>query len=295
MNNLTLFAGCTAIWSTTWLAITFQLGTVAPEVSVAWRFLLAALIVAAWCRLRRLSLRFSSAEHAALALMGIAMYSAGYIFVYQAETHLASGLVAVGYSASPLLSMFGLRLFFRQPVTARMALGSLLGIAGIGLVFWPEFARLSQSREAGLGAFFTGLAVLVSTVGGLLAHRNHRRGLRGWPTMAWSMGYGALFAFAVALALGRPVAIDMSPVYLVSLCYLAFFGSVLAFGAWLTLMGRIGPAGASYVGVMVPVVALVISTLFENLAWHPLMVAGMAVSVAGNVLVLRSEESHVIA
>ncbi len=236
--------------------------------------------------MRGLSLRFRAADHAALALMGMAMYSAGYICVYHAEEYLASGLVAVGFSASPLLAMFGMRVFFGQPLTARMATGSLFGIAGIVLVFWPEFARLSQSRGAALGALFTALAVLVSTVGGMLAHRNHKRALHGWPSMAWSMGYGGLFALVIALVLGRRLAIDASPAYLLSFLYLAFVGSVAAFGAWLTLIGRIGPARASYVGVMVPVVALIISTLFENLAWHPLMVAGMAVSIAGNVLVL---------
>jgi len=261
---------------------------VAPELSVAWRFLLAALIVAAWCRLRGLSMRLRPAEHAALALMGITMYSIGYIFVYHAERYIVSGLVAVGYSATPLLSMLGLRLFFGQRVTARMALGSLSGLVGIALVFWPELGRLAQSRDVAAGAVFTVLAVLVTTAGGLIAHRNHLRRLHGWPTMAWSMGYGGACALAVALALGRPIAFDVSGPYIASLFYLTLLGTVATFGAWLTLLGRIGPARASYVGVMVPIVALIISTVFEDLAWHPLMVLGIAISAAGNVLVLRN-------
>ena len=286
MNNLTLFATCVAIWSTTWFAITFQLGPVAAEVSVAWRFLFAGFLLAVWCRVRGESLRFSAANHASLALLGLTMYSAGYICVYRAEEHLASGLVAVGFSAAPLLAMFGMRFFFGQPLTARMAAGSLFGIAGIVLVFWPEFARLSRSQDAANGAMLTTLAVIVSVVGGLLAHRNHKRGLSGAATMAWSMGYGGLFALIIAVGLGRQLRIDLSPGYLASLVYLALIGSVAAFAAWLTLIGRIGPARASYVGVMVPVVALAISSIFENLNWHPLMIAGMLVSIAGNVLVL---------
>ncbi len=286
MNNLALFATCVAIWSTTWFAITFQLGPIAAEVSVAWRFLFAGLLLAVWCRVRGESLRFGAANHAALALLGLTMYSAGYICVYRAEEHLASGLVAVGFSAAPLLAMFGMRFFFGQPLTARMAAGSLFGIAGIVLVFWPEFARLSRSQDAANGAVLTTVAVVVSVVGGLLAHRNHKRGLSGAATMAWSMAYGGLFALIIAVWLGRPLRIDLSPGYLVSLVYLALVGSVAAFAAWLTLIGRIGPARASYVGVMVPVVALVISSVFENLNWHPLMIAGMLVSIAGNVLVL---------
>jgi len=290
-NNVTLFAVCVAIWSTTWYAITFQLGAVAAEVSVAWRFLLAGLLIAAYCRARGISLRYRVADHAMLALLGVTMYSAGYICVYHAEEYLASGLVAVGFSASPLLAMFGLRLFFGQPLTARMAGGSLLGILGIVLVFWPEVARLSQAKGTLTGALLMVGAVLISSVGGLIVHRNHNRNLHGLPTIAWSMGYGGLFALIVAVALGRTLAIDLSRGYLLSLAYLAVIGSVAAFGAWLTLIGRIGPARASYVGVMVPVVALAISGVFEALPWHPLMIAGMAVSVAGNVLVLSGSHA----
>jgi drug/metabolite transporter (DMT)-like permease len=286
LNNVSIFAGCVLIWGTTWLAITYQLGPVAPEVSVSHRFFLAALIIAAWCRFRGLSLRFALAEHAALALMGVAMYGISYVFVYHAEQHLASGLVAIGYSASPLLSTLGTRLFFKQPVTARMALGSAFGITGITLVYWPEFAHLAQSRGVVLGAAFTLFAVLISTAGGLLAQRNHQRNLHGWPTMVWSMGYGALASLAVALALGRPYAIDLSAPYLFSLVYLSLLGTVVAFAGWLTLVGRIGAPRASYVGVMAPVVALFVSTWFEGFVWHLLTAAGVAVSIAGNVLVL---------
>jgi drug/metabolite transporter (DMT)-like permease len=286
LNNISLFLTCVAIWGTTWLAITYQLGPVAPEVSVSHRFLLAALIIAAWCRLRGLSLRFTARQHAALAAMGIAMYGLSYVAVYHAERYLASGVVAIGYSASPLLSMLGMRLFFGQAMTARMALGSAFGLVGITLVYWPEFSRLAEGRDVVLGATFTVLAVLISMSGGLLAHRNQARGLTGWPTMAWSMAYGGFASLIVALALGREYTIALTAPYLLSLLYLCVLGSIVTFAGWLTLIGRIGVARASYVGVMAPVVALFVSTLVEGFVWHPLTAAGVAVSIAGNVLVL---------
>ena len=274
------------VWGTTWLAITFQLGSVAPEVSVSHRFLLAAAIIAVLCRVRGLSLRFSRTQHVALALLGVSMYGASYIFVYHAELHLASGLVAIGYSASPLMSALGTRIFFRQPLTGRIAVGAVAGIAGITLVYWPSFEGLSQNRDAVLGAAFILLAVLISTAGGLLAQQNHQRKLHGWPTMAWSMAYGGLFALIAALGLGRTWSIDLSAPYLLSLLYLSVLGTVVTFYGWLTLVGRIGVARASYVGVMAPVVALFVSTAFEGFVWHALTVAGVMVSIAGNVLVL---------
>ena len=289
VNNVSIFAACVAIWGTTWLAITYQLGTVAPEVSVSHRFMLAAAVIALWCWARGLSLRFTPAQHGALALMGIAMYGISYVCVYHAELYVASGLVAIGYSASPLLSTLGMRVFFGQAITVRMALGSAFGILGITLVYWPEFERMSASSNVALGAMFTALAVLLSMSGGLLAHRNHVRGLHGWPTMAWSMGYGALASLVVALALGREYTIDWGAPYLLSLLYLSLLGSVVTFAGWLTLVGRIGVPRASYVGVMAPVVALFVSTAFEGFAWHALTVIGVAVSFAGNVLVLSGK------
>jgi drug/metabolite transporter (DMT)-like permease len=287
LSTLTIFAGCIAIWGTTWLAITFQLGSVPVEASVAYRFMLAAALLFAYCRARRLPLRFTAAEHGILALLGVLMYSIGYLFVYRAEMHVASGLVAIGYSASPLLAMFGMRIAFGQAMTARMAVGAVLGIAGVALVYWPELDHAKHRGNVAMGALFTALAVLVTTLGNLVAHRNHERKLHGWATMAWSMGYGALASFIAAIALGEPLTFDFSPAYVLSLLYLTLFGSILAFAGFLELLGRIGPTRASYVGVMVPIVALFISSLFEGFHWQALTFAGVAVSVAGNVLVLR--------
>jgi len=287
LSTLTIFAGCIAIWGTTWLAITFQLGAVPVEASVAYRFSLAAALLFAYCCARRLPLSFTLREHGILALLGVLMYSIGYLFVYRAEMHVASGLVAIGYSASPLLAMFGMRIAFGQAMTARMAVGAVLGIVGVALVYWPELDHAQHRGSVVLGAAFTAAAVFVTTLGNLVAHRNHERKLHGWATMAWSMGYGALASLIAAVALGEPLAFDWSPAYLLSLLYLIVFGSILAFAGFLELLGRIGPSRASYVGVMVPIVALFISSLFEGFHWQALTFAGVAVSVAGNVLVLR--------
>lgn len=287
MTNLQLFAACVAIWGSTWIAITFQLGTVAPEASVFYRFLLASLMVFAYCRARGLRLRFTPREHLWIALQGVLMFSVSYVCVYYAEQHVVSGLVAVGYSASPLLNMVGMRLVFGTAMTARVALGAALGIVGITLVFWPEFSHLNTDRHVALGAFFTAASVVLSAASNMAAHRNHDAGLPIWQTMAWGMLYGALFTLVLTLALGRPLTIEATPAYLLSLLYLAVFGSILAFGGFLTLLSRIGPARAGYIGVMVPIVALAISSAFEGYRWEWLAGVGVLVSVAGNVIILR--------
>jgi drug/metabolite transporter (DMT)-like permease len=287
LSNLQLFIAAVTIWGSTWLAITFQLGKVAPEASVFYRFLLASLILFGYCLARRLPLRYSRREHLWIALFGLLMFSVSYIFVYYAEEHVVSGLVAVGYSASPMLGLIGMRVFFGTPMTRLLIIGSILGMVGIALVFWPEFAKLQGDRDTALGAIYTIVAVLVSALGAVVAQRNNNAQLPLWQTMAWGMLYGSLFALGVTLAVGKRLDFEPTLPYVLSLLYLAVLGSVLAFGAYLTLLKRVGAARAGYIGVMVPIVALVISALFEKFQWHALTWLGIAVSVAGNVIVLR--------
>jgi drug/metabolite transporter (DMT)-like permease len=289
LGNLRLFIACVAIWGSTWLAIKFQLGRVAPEASVFYRFLLASLLIFAYCLARGKALRFAPREHLWLVLLGVTMFGAGYICVYYAERFVVSGLVAVGYSASPLLGMLGMRLFFATPVTRRVAAGSLLGIVGIALVFRPEFARLEGDSGTAVGAAFTVAAVAISALGAMVAHRNHEARIPLWQGMAWGMLYGSLFALAVALATGKRLEFEVTPGYILSLVYLALLGSIIAFGAYLTLLKRVGAARAGYIGVMVPIVALFVSAAFEGFQWHALTWIGIAISVAGNVIVLRGK------
>jgi drug/metabolite transporter (DMT)-like permease len=287
LSNLQLFVVAVAIWGSTWLAITYQLGKVAPEASVFYRFLLGSLLLFVFCIARGLPLRYKLREHLWIALLGIFMFSVSYIFVYYAEQHVVSGLVAVGYSASPLLALLGMRLFFAAPMSRRLVLGSILGMVGIALVFYPEFTRLHGDRDTALGAIFTIISVVVSALGAMVAHRNQKAHLPLWQTMAWGMLYGSLFSLLVMLAVGQKLTFEPALPYILSLVYLSILGSIVAFAAYLTLLKRVGAARAGYIGVMVPIVALVVSAAFEHFRWHPLTWIGIAVSVAGNVIILR--------
>lgn len=289
MSNLHLFVAAVAIWGSTWLAITFQLGAVPPALSVGYRFLLAAGILFVFCRWRGFSLRFSPKQHIDLMLFGLAMFCVSYILVYYAEIYIVSGMVAVAYSASPLINMLGARLFFGTPMTRRVLVGALFGIAGIVCVFWHEFAKLSASRNAELGTLFTVLSVIASSAGSMAALRTQARGYPTWTSMAWGMFYGGASAILFALVTGDAFAFATDWRYLSALVYLAVFGSIITFWCYLTLMSRIGAAKAAYVGVMVPVVALVFSFFFEKLAWGLLTTIGIALSLVGNVVMLRGK------
>jgi drug/metabolite transporter (DMT)-like permease len=187
--------------------------------------------------------------------------------------------------------MLGMRLFFGTPMTRRVAVASMLGIAGIGLVFYPELARLQGSRDTAKGALFTAMSVLIATGGSMVAYRNQRTGVPLWQGMAWGMFYGAMSALLVGLASGKAPSFEMTARYVLSLGYLAILGSIIAFASYLTLLKRIGAARAGYIGVMVPILALLLSAAFEGFRFHALTWTGIAVSVAGNVLILRTERA----
>jgi drug/metabolite transporter (DMT)-like permease len=287
LKNWQLFAGCVLAWGTTWYAITFQIGYTAPEVSVALRFALAGALVLALCAARGLRLRFDLGDHAVLALQGFFMYGVSYLCVYHAERHVVSGLVAVGYSASPLVAGLGGHAFLGLRVPSRFVMGGLVGLAGVALMFWPEFGKAAGSQDAALGLAFTVGAVLLSSVGSLIATRNRSRGLPFWPSLGFGMLYGGAAAMFVALLQGQSFALPAAGSWWFSLLYLALVGSVLTFACFLTLQERVGPGRAGAIGVMTPLLALTVSMVFEGFHPDALTLTGAGLAIAGNVLMLR--------
>jgi drug/metabolite transporter (DMT)-like permease len=287
LKNWQLFAICVLTWGTTWYAITFQIGQTAPEIGVAYRFALAGSVVLAMCAARGIRLRFSLRDHALLALQGSFMYGVSYICVYHAEKHIVSGLVAVGYSASPLVTGLGAHGLFGLRVTRRFVLGGLLGLGGVALMFWHQFGDTAGNPDATLGAAFVVGAVLLSAVGSLAASRNRQHGLPFWPALGFGMLYGSVVVACIALLQGQSFAAPDVLSWWLALFYLALAGSVLTFACFLTLQERIGPGPTGAVGVMTPLLALLVSMAFEG--FHPdvLTLSGAVLAVAGNVLMLR--------
>jgi len=196
--------------------------------------------------------------------------------------------VAVGYSAAPLVNMVLARAFLGTRMSPRVAAGGLCGLAGIALIFQPEFARLDSSAPLAIGAMLTAAAVLASCLSNMIIAGQQSRGVRGWPPLAFAMTYGAAGSWLAVALLGVPLEVRWSWPFAGALLYLALAGSVLAFGAYYALIGRIGAARAAYVGVMSTIVALLVSALFEGYDWRTATAAGIALAVAGNVLALSA-------
>lgn len=291
VNNPALYIATVLIWGSTWLAIEFQLGVVAPVVSVFYRYAIAASLLFAWCLLRGRSLRFGPAAHGRFMLLGLTLFSVNYLFAYHAQEWITSALAAILFSTMLWLNMINARLFFGTRSGARVVTGSLIGIAGIVVLFYPEVRYLTWTDMTLFGAGLALLGAFISSLGNMVSQSAQHRGLPVITSNAWGMGYGALFTGLTAVAEGTEFAFDASAGYVVSLLYLAVFGSALAFGAYLTLLGRIGAHRAGYAMVMFPVVALVLSILFEGLQITPHLLAGVGLVMLGNVFVLQGRRA----
>jgi drug/metabolite transporter (DMT)-like permease len=290
IHSGTLYAAAVLIWGSTWYAIKFQLGVVAPEVSVVYRFALASLLLLAYCRFSNRDLRFSARDHAFMALQGLLLFGINYVVFYWATGLMTSGLIAVVFSTIVLMNIFLAALFFGQRVEPLVVAGASLGLAGIALVFWPEFA-ISRSASNWHGIALSLLGTLLASLGNMSSVRNQRQGLPVIQSNAFGMGYGAGLMALWALAQGTQFTYDPAPAYTVSLLYLAVFGSIVAFGSYLTLLGRLGAGRAAYATVLFPIVALAISTAFEDYVWSVVSLSGVTLVLVGNLLVVSNRQA----
>ncbi|TDJ45147.1 MAG: DMT family transporter [Gammaproteobacteria bacterium] len=286
MVNLLLFISTVLIWGSTWYAIVFQIGIVEPGVSLAYRYTLAAMLAFAWCLFRGDSLRFDWSGHRYFILLGIFLFGLNYLSAYHAQIYIHSALNAIGFSALIWMNIVNARLFFGSRAGLRTTIGATMGMLGIVIIFWPEVQELSWSDRVILGAFFSLLGALLASFGNMASQAAQRKGIAVMPANAWGMFYGALLNGGLALLQGKAFVFDPSPGYIISLLFLAVFGSVVAFACYLTLLGRIGLERAGYAAVMVPVVAIMLSVIFEGMKLEVHIIIGMALALSGNIFIL---------
>jgi drug/metabolite transporter (DMT)-like permease len=295
MADWLLFLIASFIWGTTWLAIKFQLGAVAPEASVVYRFGLASVLLFGWCVVRGIPLRFDGPKHASFAVLGVLLFALNYVLVYLSEQHLTSGVTALVFGLVLVWNLLGARVLLRSPTPAFVVIGAALGMFGVTLVLWPDIAELHGGAVRARGVGLAVVASLVASAGNLWSQRTYQRGAPVIPSTAWAMGYGSVAVAVYCLLRRIPFGFDTSISYVLSLGYLAFFGSALAFIAYLTLIRNIGAGRSGYTAVVIPVVAMATSTLFEGYRWSAPALAGMMLVIAGNLLMLRRARPESVA
>jgi len=289
MSNVVLYIITVLVWGSTWFAIEFQLGVVAPEVSIVYRYLGASLLLFIWSRYRGLSLSFGLRQHGWFLLLGLFLFGLNYILAYRAQIYITSALTAIAFSAIVWMNILNARIFFGVRAGRRVLFGSLLGVAGIFTLFAPQVGELTLTDTVFYGSVLAVLSAVLASFGNMVSQGAQKRRLPVVQSNAWGMFYGAVLTGIIALTEGHSFHFDWSLGYITSLAYLTVFGSIIAFGAYLTLLGRIGAHKAGYAMVMFPVVALILSMLFEGLKLDATIILGTVLVLAGNTFVLGTK------
>ena len=285
--NLSLYVLTVLIWGTTWIALKLQLGVVAIPVSIVYRFGLAALVLFVMLLLSRKLQVMNRRGHLICLAQGLCLFCINFMCFLSASQWIPSGLVAVVFSTATLWNALNARVFFRQKIARNVLLGGALGLAGLGLLFWPEVVGHSASPQTLLGLGLALLGTLCFSAGNMLSSLQQKAGLRPLTTNAWGMAYGAGMLSLYCVFKGIPFDMEWNTRYVGSLLYLVIPGSVIGFTAYLTLVGRMGPERAAYCTVLFPLVALNISAVVEGYQWTPPALLGLLLVMLGNVLVFR--------
>ena len=290
MNALLYFVVLLA-WGSSWFAISFQLGDVAPQVSIVWRFLLASIILFIWCYFRGLKLSFPWRDHLSWLLLGFFLFCVNYICAYFGPFYLASGLVCLIFSTLTLFTVFNGFIFFKKPIRLPILVGAVVGIAGLSIIFSNEISSADWSLESGVvkGFLWMLLATFFASIGMLLSGQFQARKMPLVQSNAFSMLYGSLILVFYIAVSDVSFSFNTSYSYVISLVYLALIASVIGFGVYLKLVGNIGADKASYVNIFTPTIALLLSTLFENYEWSWVGLIGVLLIIIGNIIVLYAK------
>ncbi len=290
MPNSALYLLTIVLWGSSWYVIKLQLGTVAPQVSVFYRFLIAALVLIAWCLARGRPLRYGWRGHLRFAFIGLFLFNLNYFVIYYASFHLTTGLVAVVFSSIQIFNMVIGHLVLGDRITWRMGVGAGVGIVGIALVFSPEIRAMDWSADTLRGITLALAGTLSASAGMISSARFQREGYPVLQTNTWGMTWGAALMLMYVLVAGVPFSVEISAPYIGGMIWLSVFSTVLGFGCFLTLVGRIGAGRASYAMVVFPIVALLISTALEGYTWTSIATVGLALAIAGNVIILLDRQ-----
>ncbi|MDA9071904.1 DMT family transporter [Candidatus Pelagibacter sp.] len=289
MNNLVLFIATLFCWSPTWYLIKFQLGYVDPLVSVFYRFVAASLIIFVYLIIKRKSLKFSLNQHIWFLFFGTCLYSINYVFFYTSNTYLVSAFPAIVFSTVVIMNIIGEWFYFKKKPTIKTLIGAAIGMVGIIIIFNKEIFNFSLSNGKHIGLFLALLGTFCASTGNMVHQRNLNNNFPLIQTIAFAMLYGSLITLLITQFNNTELLFEFTFKYIASLAYLSVFGSIFAFIFYLKLLEKVGPGRAGYVGVVMPVIALLISTIFENLEWQIDLIIGLPVLLIGAILVINQK------
>lgn len=285
-----IFAVLVLIWGSTWTAIRYQLGVEAPGWSIAWRFVFASLAMGLYARMAGVSLRLAPRDLPLLLGVAMTQFVLNFLFVYNAERFITSGLVAMIFALLIVPNAVLGRLFLKQRVGGAFFVGTVVAGLGMALLFRHEIMEAAGGGSTvllGIGLSLFG--TLSASVGNLLQASQRASHLHAAQLLFWAMAIGAVANMVIALPMSGLPRIDPRPEYWLATLWLAFIGSALTFPLYLYVMRAIGPARAAYSSVLIPIVAMLFSTLLEGYRWTGTAVAGALLAGVGLVIALRGK------
>ena len=286
-STLFLFIATLLCWGPTWYVIKFQLGVVDPMVSVFYRFFLASVIIIFFCLIKGFRIKFSLKEHFYIAVLGILLFNINYVIFYLSTQYLISGFVALCFSAILFMNVINNIIFHRNLPSIMTILGGAIGTLGLVFIFYDEISNFTFSSVTSFGIFLGIIATYFASLGNLVSAYTSKIKLPVVPVTGFGMLYGSISLLVYLLITGVPFEFDFSLSYNLSLVYLSIFGSVFGFSLYLSLIKRIGSNDAAYVAIIMPLIALLVSTIFEGLIWNLNLVVGAIMIIFGNILILK--------
>lgn len=275
------------IWGSTWLTIKFQLGVVDPLVSVVYRFFIASILLLGYLKIRKINLKFRIKEHLLFFILGVILFGINYWFVYEAEVTVTSGLIALIFSTIVFFNSINGKFFLNLKIRYMVLIGGFMGIIGIVFVFYNEFLTVSFSKRM-IIAYILGISgSYIASLGNVFSYYIQKKGMPVLQSNAYGMLYGSVSMLIIVAFLGKKINFDLSPGYVLSLLYLSVFGSIIAFSAYLTVVGKIGADKAGNIVLATPVLALFLSSVFENLNWSPFIMIGAILVIMGNYIAIK--------
>lgn len=279
------------IWGSTWYVITGQIGEAPPSWAVTYRFALATPAMFALALAMRHSLRLPRAGHLLAVALGLFQFGGNFNFVYRAEEHLTSGIVAVMFALLMVPNALFARALLGQRITRRFAIGSAVAIVGVVLLLVHEAQLARLSGNVPLGVALTVGGILSASIANVIQAGETGRALPLPSLLAWSMLYGTILDAGMAFALAGPPVLPANPGFWAGTAWLALAGSVVTFPLYYGIVRQIGPGRAAYNGVAVVVIAMLISTFVEGYDWSPLAAAGAALGTVGMLIALRARSA----
>ncbi|MCH7309049.1 DMT family transporter [Acinetobacter sp. NIPH 1852] len=283
--NALLYASVVMIWGTTWIAISLQQQSgIAANVAVFWRFFISAMILFVFVILSRKLQKLNRTDHLFCLLQGLCVFGLNFVCFYYAVQYISSGLEAVIFSMAMIFNVINAKLFFAQQVSARFYPAALLGLLGIIALFWHDVIGADLNRNTLMGIGLCVLGTYGFSLGNMISTRHQKQGLDIFTTNAYGMLYGAILMALISGFKQDNFFPSMQLSAITALLYLAVFGSVIGFTAYFYLIGRIGAGKAAYSTLLFPLVAMVISTIWEGYQWHINAVIGVILILCGNAI-----------